>query len=72
MGFDVMLDAEANAWLIETNELPSFETDSPLDLHIKLSIVKEALAMVECVRAYACELVHILRRPCSTMRSSER
>jgi hypothetical protein len=51
MGFDIMLDAEANAWLIETNELPSFETDSTLDLDIKLSIVKEALAMVLCVRA---------------------
>jgi len=54
MGFDVMLDAEANAWLIETNELPSFETDSPLDLEIKLSIVKEALAMVVCVRSCLC------------------
>jgi hypothetical protein len=71
MGFDVMLDAEANAWLIETNELPSFETDSTLDLDIKLSIVREALAMVVCVRAYACMHVHILRRPCSTMRASE-
>jgi hypothetical protein len=61
-GFDVMLDAEANVWLIETNELPSFDTDSPLDLDIKMSVVKEALAMVVHVRASACVLVHIWMR----------
>ena len=30
----------------ETNELPSFETDSPLDYDIKASIIKEALCIV--------------------------
>lgn len=32
-------------WLIEANELPSFDTDSPLDYDIKMSVIKGALQM---------------------------
>jgi len=46
LGFDIMLDADAKAWLIETNELPSFETDSALDHDIKMSVIRGALEMV--------------------------
>ncbi len=46
LGFDVMLDADAKVWLIETNELPSFETDTALDYDIKMSVIRGALEMV--------------------------
>jgi hypothetical protein len=46
LGFDIMLDSDCDAWLIETNELPSFETDSSLDFEIKMAVIKEALDMV--------------------------
>jgi tubulin polyglutamylase TTLL6/13 len=35
LGIDVMIDSNLKPWLIEVNHLPSFGTDSPLDMDIK-------------------------------------
>lgn len=46
LGFDFMIDAVLKPWLIEVNHLPSFATDSPLDLSIKSQVVETALAVL--------------------------
>lgn len=35
LGFDIMIDSDANPWVIEVNHAPSFTTDTPLDFKIK-------------------------------------
>eukprot|EP00927_Polykrikos_kofoidii_P071633 TRINITY_DN67890_c0_g1_i1.p1 TRINITY_DN67890_c0_g1~~TRINITY_DN67890_c0_g1_i1.p1 ORF type:complete len:827 (+),score=102.22 TRINITY_DN67890_c0_g1_i1:349-2481(+) len=43
LGFDVMLDARREPWLIEVNCLPSFGTDTPLDEDIKKRAISQSL-----------------------------
>ena len=43
LGFDIMIDSKLRPWLIEVNHLPSFGTDSPLDLDIKARLMKQCL-----------------------------
>merc|ERR1740121_2273161 len=45
LGIDVMLDAKRKPYLIEINHLPSFTTDSPLDLDIKRRLVEQTLEL---------------------------
>lgn len=44
LGFDIMLDDKMKPWLIEVNHLPSFGTDSPLDLDIKKRLMEQVFA----------------------------
>jgi tubulin polyglutamylase TTLL6/13 len=41
LGFDIMLDDKLKPWLIEVNHLPSFATESPLDLDIKSRLMEQ-------------------------------
>ena len=43
LGFDIMVDSQLQPWLIEVNHLPSFGTDSPLDLDIKERLMHQTL-----------------------------
>jgi tubulin polyglutamylase TTLL5 len=45
-GFDVLIDAELKPWLMEVNLSPSLGTESPLDLHIKSTLIADALNLV--------------------------
>jgi len=45
-GFDVMLDAELRAWLIEVNTTPALNADTPLDARVKTGMVADLLHMV--------------------------
>lgn len=38
-GFDVLLDEDLRPWLLEVNILPSLQTDSPLDIAIKVLMI---------------------------------
>eukprot|EP00929_Paragymnodinium_shiwhaense_P024039 TRINITY_DN14907_c0_g1_i2.p1 TRINITY_DN14907_c0_g1~~TRINITY_DN14907_c0_g1_i2.p1 ORF type:complete len:844 (-),score=104.25 TRINITY_DN14907_c0_g1_i2:146-2677(-) len=42
-GFDILLDDKLKPWLIEVNLSPSMETESPLDWHIKSSLLSDVL-----------------------------
>lgn len=50
LGFDIMLDSNLKPWLIEVNHLPSFGTDSPLDLDIKARLMEQVFSTL-AVRA---------------------
>ncbi len=41
-----MLDENLKPWLIEINHLPSFETDTPLDLKIKKNVLIDAFHLM--------------------------
>jgi tubulin polyglutamylase TTLL6/13 len=44
-----MVDRAFKPWLIEVNHLPSFGTDSPLDLDIKERLMDQALRAVSAL-----------------------
>ena len=41
LGLDIMIDNHQKPWMIEVNHLPSFGTDSPLDLDIKERLMEQ-------------------------------
>ena len=46
LGFDVLIDSALKPWLVEVNLSPSMNTDSPLDLKIKGSVVSDMFTML--------------------------
>ena len=46
LGFDILIDYKFRPWLIEVNQSPSFETDTPLDYKVKKAVVQDAFAML--------------------------
>jgi tubulin polyglutamylase TTLL6/13 len=42
-GFDIMLDRDLRAWLLEVNHTPSFQTDSNFDLVLKRNLIIDTL-----------------------------
>ena len=44
-GFDVMFDSNCRPWLIEVNTLPSLESSSVRDYHLKTAVVTDLLNM---------------------------
>jgi hypothetical protein len=45
-GFDVLIDSDLKPWLLEVNLSPSLATDSPLDLHIKSSLISDTFNLI--------------------------
>lgn len=45
-GFDILLDSDLKPWLIEVNLSPSLGTDSPLDFHIKSTLLTDTFNLV--------------------------
>lgn len=48
-GFDILLDENCKAWLIEVNTYPDLGASSPLDMKIKVALVEDMLHMVGIV-----------------------
>ncbi|CUF24506.1 tubulin-tyrosine ligase, putative, partial [Bodo saltans] len=55
-GFDIMFDDSGNAWLIEVNTLPSLESSSTMDYHVKSAVTTDLLNMGQ---------LELFRRPAS-------
>lgn len=46
LGYDIMVDRNYKAWLVEVNHSPSFGIDTPLDASIKTALIVNTLKMV--------------------------
>lgn len=46
LGFDVIINEEAQPILLEINYTPSFSTDTPLDWNIKRNLIHDALVLM--------------------------
>jgi tubulin polyglutamylase TTLL6/13 len=46
LGFDIFLDSKLKPYLLEVNHTPSFTTDTPLDSHIKKSLIRDTLRLM--------------------------
>lgn len=47
LGFDILLDSNADPWLIEVNSMPSLTAGSEFDLNLKTSVVEGALRILD-------------------------
>jgi len=50
-GFDVMVDSNLKPWLLEVNLSPSMSAESPLDWHIKSSLLRDSFNLVGIPKA---------------------
>ena len=46
LGYDVLLDEDCKAWLVEVNHSPSFSANSQLDYMIKHQLLLDTLTLV--------------------------
>lgn len=46
LGFDVLIDSQAEPHLLEVNHTPSFVTDTPFDHHIKYNLIKDTITLM--------------------------
>ena len=46
LGFDIMIDNKLKPYLIEVNQMPSFQTDSPLDYKIKQGVINDCIQLL--------------------------
>lgn len=47
LGVDVLIDQRLKPWLIEVNTLPSFATDSPVDVQVKRDLIEQTLKIIQ-------------------------
>lgn len=52
-----MLDQDLRPYLLEVNQMPSFATDSPLDLKIKRGVVFDTLSLLNLSRKRRWKLI---------------
>jgi hypothetical protein len=52
-GFDVLLDCQLRAWLLEVNTCPALNADSPLDMAVKTSMVSDSKCDNNCTNEVA-------------------
>jgi hypothetical protein len=45
-GFDILIDANLKAWLLEVNVSPSLNVDSPLDRKIKTTLICDMFNLI--------------------------
>lgn len=46
LGFDIMIDQHLKPWLLEVNQNPSFNADTPFDYKLKSDVIRETLNLL--------------------------
>ena len=46
LGFDIFIDENVKPWLIEVNHMPSYQTDSDLDLSVKEKLIRDTFTLI--------------------------
>ena len=46
LGFDILIDEDANPWLLEINQAPSFHTHSDLDFQVKKRVLLDTFKIL--------------------------
>lgn len=49
-GFDILIDQELKAWLLEVNLTPALSCDSPLDQKVKSNCIADLLSLAGIVK----------------------
>jgi len=52
LGFDILIDSKCNPWLLEVNQTPSFNIDSPLDEKVKTEVILDAFNIMDVKAKY--------------------
>lgn len=67
LGFDVIINQDAEPILLQINYTPSFSTDTPLDWNIKGSLIHDTLILMGLTKDFKEETVK-LRKQCRDTR----
>ena len=46
LGFDILIDAKGNPWLLEVNQAPSFNIDTKLDYRVKKGLIIDTFKLL--------------------------
>jgi len=46
LGFDILLDNDLKPWLLEVNQTPSFNDDTPVDKQVKGALIEDTLRLI--------------------------
>ena len=47
LGFDIMLDKKLKPWLLEVNDMPSFNDDTEVDKRIKTGLIEDTFRLLD-------------------------
>eukprot|EP01138_Halocafeteria_seosinensis_P001878 gb/GECG01001924.1/.p1 GENE.gb/GECG01001924.1/~~gb/GECG01001924.1/.p1 ORF type:complete len:1266 (+),score=203.80 gb/GECG01001924.1/:1-3798(+) len=61
-GYDVLIDRNLKAWLIEINSSPSMGIYSPLDERVKTELIRDTISLVDPLGFNTSELLKVLKR----------
>ena len=62
LGADVILDRSLRPWLLEMNSSPSLNLDTPLDMHVKSTLMEDLVRLLDPLATDRVALHSVLRR----------
>lgn len=62
-GYDILIDDQCKAWLIEVNSSPSMEYHCDLD-RVKHQMIRDAIHLLHCPAVHYAALAQVLERKC--------
>lgn len=66
-GYDVLLDGDMRAWLLEVNASPSMSRDNHLDVRVKNAMIRDTILLVDPIAYDRASVARVLKRRLSDM-----